>query len=144
MWTADSTDPWSTLTDWSPLPTSAPGTAAANRDIVNFLESTTGNKTVYTVTINPTDTFDIATLNIGNATATHHQPALSISGRLLTDSLSNTASVANGVTLTINAGGLFDIRSSITNASGSAETVTIAGTGTGGHLEFGSATRSGI
>jgi hypothetical protein len=55
-WTTGSTDPWSTLTDWSPLPTSSPGTAAANRDVVNFLESTTGSKAVYTVTINPADT----------------------------------------------------------------------------------------
>jgi large repetitive protein len=143
-WTAGTTDPWSTLADWSPLPAIVPGTVAANRDVVNFLESTTGNKSVYTVTINSADTFDIATLNIGNATATHHQPALSISGHLLTDNLSYTAGVANGVTITINAGGLFDIRSSITNESGSAETVTIVGTGTGGHLEFGSATQSGI
>ena len=103
-WTAGTSDAWSTLTDWSPLPASAPGSVAANRDVVSFVESTTGSKAVYTVTINPTDTFDIATLNIGNATATHHQPALSISGRLLTDSLSYTASVANGVTITINAG----------------------------------------
>jgi hypothetical protein len=143
-WTAGTTDPWSTLTDWSPLPTSAPGSVAANRDVVNFLESTTGDKAVYTVTINSTDPFDIGTLNIGNATATHHQAALSISGHLLTDNLAYTASVANGVTITINAGGLFDIRSGISNASSSAETVTIAGTGTGGHLEFGSATQSGI
>src|SRR5215469_3278516 len=48
-WTAGTSDAWSTLTDWSPLPASAPGSVAANRDVVSFVESTTGSKAVYTV-----------------------------------------------------------------------------------------------
>jgi hypothetical protein len=153
-WLAGTSANWSTLADWSPLPASAPGTFAANKDSVSLLETTTGNKTAYIVTVQSGGSYDIATLNIGNVRAQHSAPDLQIAGSLFTDTLAYQSS-ADALTMDVNAGGLFDIRSSITDANGGvvgtgangqtvAQTVTIEGTGAGGHLELGSASQSGI
>jgi hypothetical protein len=92
----------------------------------------------YTVTINSSEQFDIATLNISGPSEAH-ATTLSISGTLLTDVLDYTGGGGSGkdAFIDVNAGGLFDIRSSITARH--EETITNTGT-----LMLGSATNSGI
>jgi hypothetical protein len=94
----------------------------------------------YTVTIGQGETFDIAALNIAGKSASI-TTGLDISGSLLTNTVTYTAKGADA-TINVLANGFLDIRTNITAAD--PETLTIAGAGVGGHLEFGSATTSGI
>src|SRR5215469_12364404 len=127
-WNAGTTANWNTAADWSPLPVgnAVPGTTASNHDVVSLLGNSTGGKVTYTVTVQSGGSYDIATLKIGSGAATHATPALQIAGTLLTDTLAYQDSAA-AVTVEVNAGGVFDIRSSITDANGG-----VVGTGTNG------------
>ena len=139
-WKAGATADWNSSSDWGGT---VPGTVPANKDVVNFVESGSGGKTTYTVSIASGKSFDLGTLKIGSVTGTHSTPALTITGSLLTDNLAYTTSVrANPIT--IEPGGVFDARVAITDASSLAETVTITGTTTTATMEFGSATASGF
>ena len=139
-WKAGTTADWNSSSDWGGT---VPGTVPANKDVVNFVESGSGGKTTYTVSIASGKSFDVGTLKIGSVTGTHSTPALTITGSLLTDNLAYTTSVqANPIT--IEPGGVFDARVAITDASSLAETVTITGTTTTATMEFGSATASGF
>ena len=139
-WKAGTTADWNSSSDWGGT---VPGTVPANKDVVNFVESGSGGKTTYTVSIASGESFDVGTLKIGSVTGTHSTPALTITGSLLTDNLAYTTSVqANPIT--IEPGGVFDARVAITDASSLAETVTITGTTTTATMEFGSATASGF
>jgi hypothetical protein len=83
------------------------------------------------VTISQGERFDILSLSIGTV--------LDISGALLTNMVNYGLP---GAQINVLQDGFLDIRTDITTAD--PETLTIAGAGTGGHLEFGSATTSGI
>ena len=145
-WNTTSNADWNTAADWT---RSAGSTAAppgntlvpAATDIATITGTTSGSP--FTVSIAGGEKFDIATLNY-SSTTTSGAPTLSITGTLLMDKLA--ISGTKTLTTTINPGGVLDIRTSITNASSTAETITVGGTGTGagGRLEFGSASSSGI
>jgi hypothetical protein len=137
-WSAGNTAGWNTKADWGGT---VPGLVPANADDVNFVGTTTGPKTTYTVSVASGDTFDVNTISITGGNDPHSAPALSITGSLLTDSLAYAG--AQDTPITINAGGLFDIRSGITDAASTAQSVTVVANnggaaGSGGHLELGS------
>jgi hypothetical protein len=127
--------------------TAPPGSASTTTDIATFGNGSSSTGT-YTVTADTGETFDVATINIGDS-GSQKAPALSITGSVLTNTLAYSTPSGDGTTaITLNAGGILDIRTSITTASTVAETLTIAADnggaiGSGGHLELGSATTNG-
>ncbi len=132
-WTPGTSGDWNTSGDWTN------GVPTATTDVAVLAAGTSGTAGSYAVAISSPETFKIATLDIGEATTAHSHPSLSISGKLTLTGLAYTTTASGGSSpITINAGGLLDVTSSIQNASGVAETITIAGTGTGGELELGS------
>ena len=133
-WSAGTTGDWSTTDNWSP--TGTPGAGTPDTDVAVLGATSTGSGTTYTVTLDAGSTFDLARLRLFTGHGVHSLPNLTIGGNLLTDTLVYAgASPAN---ITVNAGGLFDIRTNVFDAGGTAQTITIAGTGGGGKLEFGS------
>jgi hypothetical protein len=136
-WDAGTTGDWNTAGDWRRTGgkgTPIPGTSSAATDTAKL-----GRGAAYAVTIKAGEHFDIATLDIAGKTAA--ATTLSISGALFTNGLNYTGA-ANAAKIDVNAGGLLDIRNEVTATK--AQTLTVTGTGTGGLLEFGSATTSGI
>ena len=131
-WSAGTTGDWSTTDNWSPTGTPGAGTPAT--DVAVFGATSTGPGTTYTVTLDAGSTFDLARLRLATGRGVHSLPSLTVGGSLLTDTLAYAGT--GPANITINAGGLFDIRTSITDAANTAETITIAGTGDGGRLEF--------
>jgi glycosyltransferase involved in cell wall biosynthesis len=97
------------------------------------------DNTAYTVTIGGGEIFDIATLSITGHSSSA-TTGLQVTGALFTNAVTYGGAVA-GAVIGVAEGGLLDIRTAITAST--QQTVTIAGTGAGGHLEFGSATTSG-
>jgi hypothetical protein len=144
-WVPGTNADWSTLADWT-LPvgtvTAAPGTIPSNVDDVTFA-SPTINSGTYVVTLAGPESFDVAAVHFSNVSNT--KPALSISGHLLTNTLDYEVTTGGADAITINALGVLDIRTGITETGNQAETITIGalnagGAGTGGHLEFGNLT----
>ncbi len=134
-WTTTSSSNWATGSNWKPSSGAPPGGSTTDTDVAVITNASTGSG--YTVTVAASTTFDILQLNIGDTTGSH-VPALAVAGTLKMDNLNYTTVSGKGsTTFTINAGGLLDIRSNILDANGIAETITVAGTGTGGHLELG-------
>jgi hypothetical protein len=137
-WNSGTSADWNVAADWKATAGAIPppGLVSSATDVATLGAA----KTAYTVTIGNGATFDIATLNIAGG-STSDTTSLNISGSLLTNTLAYTdASAASQINVLSD--GFLDIRTSITENH--AETLTIAGTGKGGHLEFGSATTSGI
>ncbi len=132
-WSAGTTGDWSTLDNWSP--TGTPGVGTPATDVAVFGATTTGPRTAYTVTLDAGSTFDLARLRLSTGRGVHSLPSLTVGGSLLTDTLVYTG--VGQANITVNSGGLFAIRTNIIAVGGTAETITIAGTGGGGHLEFG-------
>jgi hypothetical protein len=97
--------------------------------------TSTGPGTTYTVTLDAGSTFDLARLRLFTGHGVHSFPSLTVGGNLLTDTLAYAG--GGPADITVSAGGLFDIRTNIYDAGSAAQTITIAGTGGGGHLEFG-------
>jgi hypothetical protein len=136
---------WNTAGDWTlnGVPsTVAPGSTTTNTDVATFSNTTSGGGT-YVVKVAGGETFDVATIGLNDISG-FAAPTLSISGNLLTTTLAYVATNGSDA-ITINAGGVFDIRSSITETGSRAETITIGalnagGRGTGGHLELGTLT----
>jgi Hint domain len=131
---------WLTPADWTP--TGVPGTTAVNTDVVTFGNNTTGSGT-YVVQVAHAENIDVATINLSNVSS-NTAPTLNISGNLSTTTLHYDAT-SGGDLITIAAGGVFDIRNSITETGTRTETITInahnaGGSGTGGHLELGGLT----
>ena len=89
----------------------------------------------YTVTV-ASGTIDLSALDIGTSTNANG-PALAItSARLNTDTLDyTTASNKNATNITINGGGVFDVRSTIADGNSIAETITESGMGGGGQAD---------
>jgi glycosyltransferase involved in cell wall biosynthesis len=125
-------DEWSGRMDDTP----PPGSSSSATDIANL----GADKTAYMVTVGRGETFDIATLNIAGG-STSAPTGLDITGALLTSTVAYGGGGADAA-IGVSSFGLLDIRTGITASNN--ETLTVAGTGTGGHLEFGSATTSGI
>ena len=146
-WKAGTSADWATVGDWSGSGTPPPGGSSTGTDIAAFGNSTTSSGR-YTVSVATKETFDVATINIGD-TGVHQAPALAITGTVLTNTLDYTTSTGQSATrITLNAGGILDIRTSLTTKNSVAETLTIAtntggAPGSGGHLELGSATNNG-
>ena len=131
-WTASSGGNWGTGADWSPTLNAPPGGTTSNVDLA-VLQQLSSN---YSVTVATGTTFDINQLNIGT-TGGAGAPALAIDGTLLTSTLDYTSTLNQPTILHVNAGGLFEIRTSILDAGNATETLTITGANAGGHLELG-------
>lgn len=136
---------WNNTADWQSggvIPPNPPGSTSTHTDvaIIGPLGATTG---AYTVTIGSGESFDLATLEIG-AVSGQKNPSLAINGgTLLVDTLHYSTVIGGPATaISIGIGGLFGIRSDITD-SGRSEIITISGRGaggpgSGGRLQFGS------
>ncbi len=139
-WKAGTSADWSVTGDWAltgGTVTAPPGSITKQTDTAAF----GGSTSAYTVKIAATDqTYDLATVSVtGLGTAT--KTSLDISGSLLTNKLAYIGS-GNDALVTVDNGGLLDIRNTL--FASLSETLTIAGTGSGGHLELGSASNSGL
>jgi hypothetical protein len=133
-WSAGSTGDWNNKSDWTLTGgsgTPPPGSTEAATDIAT-LDATTSS---YIVLINAGEQYDINTLNIAGQ-ALNNVTSLEISGSLLTDTLSYSGG-ANESDILL-AGGLLDIRTSLTSTALAIMTID------GGTLELGSTTSSGI
>ena len=133
IWSAGTTGDWSTTDNWSP--TGTPGAGTPDTDVAVLGATSTGPGTTYTVTLDAGSTFDLARLRLFTGHGVHSFPSLTVGGNLLTDTLAYAG--GGPADITVSAGGLFDIRTNIYDAGSAAQTITIAGTGGGGHLEFG-------
>jgi hypothetical protein len=137
-WRAGTSARWGATTDWTltgGAGTPPPGSKTTATDIATLGPA----NQAYTVTI-ATKTYDLETLNIAGKSKVH-TTTLNISGSLLTNTLKYGGPRGDAI-IAVDNGGLLDIRSSI--SAKHPETISIAGTGTGGHLEFGSTTSSGL
>jgi Hint domain len=137
-WAHGTTADWNVTNDWSAKKGTIPPPGSTSADIDT---ATLGSdKTAYAVTVSLGETFDIAALNISgdseNATT-----GLTIAGALYTDTVTYGGD-GNDAPITVSDGGLLDIRNGI--GASNQETITISGAGSGGQLEFGSASTSGI
>src|SRR5579859_3337364 len=150
-WSAGTSASWNTAADWTLVGgsgTAPPGSGSTKTDVATLANSTSGTG-AYGVTVSKGETFDIATINIGNS-GLFKPPSLTINGTLLTDTLVYTTPAGKGTTsISVGVGGTFDIRTGITTANSVAQVLTVAANvtggaiGSGGHLEFGSATNNG-
>lgn len=150
-WSAGTSADWNTPADWTLVGETGsppPGSATTKTDIATFGNSSSGTGG-YAVTLFKGETFDIATINIGNS-GSFKAPSLTITGTLLTNTLHYTTPAGKATTpITIGAGGIFDIRTDITTTSSVGQVLSIAANvrdgaiGSGGHLELGSATNNG-
>ncbi len=142
-WSAGTSDDWATLSNWTPTSSAPPGALAGNQDQVVFRNTHSGWPTTYTVSVSSGEAFDLTSVSLRTSHGHHAVPTISISGSLLTGEL--TYSGHHATPITINAGGLLDIGSGISDRNGAHQTITIAAdnggaVGSGGHLEFGSPT----
>ena len=139
IWKSGTTADWSVAGNWiaSPGGVPPPGAFSSATDGAILGPATTA----YTVTIGQGETFDIAALALAGKSASV-TTGLAISGSLLTDAVVYAGTNGADAKINVLTNGFLNIRTDITAAS--AETLTIAGTGAGGHLEFGSATTRGI
>jgi hypothetical protein len=133
IWSAGTTGDWSTTDNWSP--TGTPGAGTPDTDVAVLGATSTGPGTTYTVTLDAGSTFDLARLRLFTGHGVHSFPSLTVGGNLLTDTLAYAG--GGPADITVSAGGLFGIRTNIYDAGSASQTITIAGTGGGGHLEFG-------
>jgi hypothetical protein len=133
IWSAGTTGDWSTTDNWSP--TGTPGAGTPDTDVAVLGATSTGPGTTYTVTLDAGSTFDLARLRLFTGHGVHSLPSLTVGGNLLTDTLAYAG--GGPADITVSAGGLFGIRTNIYDAGSASQTITIAGTGGGGHLEFG-------
>jgi glycosyltransferase involved in cell wall biosynthesis len=141
-WSAGTSDDWGTLSNWTPMNTAPPGALAGNQDQVVFDNTHTGWPTTYTVSVATGEAFDLTSVSLRTSHGHHAVPTLSISGSLLTGELAYSGRYATPIT--INAGGLLDIGSEISDRNHTHQTISISAdnggaVGSGGHLEFGSA-----
>ena len=137
-WAHGTTADWNVTNDWSAKKGTIPPPGSTSADIDT---ATLGSdKTAYAVTVSLGETFDIAALNISGDSESA-TTGLTIAGALYTDTVTYGGD-GNDAPITVSDGGLLDIRNGI--SAPDQETVTISGTGSGGQLEFGSASTSGI
>jgi hypothetical protein len=138
-WRAGTTGDWNLAANWTPTG-GPPGASAADTDVAVV----NGTNTAYVISINTSEQFDLATLGIAGGTGPHITD-LFISGLLLTDTLNYSGGGTDDVIVDVQAGGLLDIRKSLTDTASKAESISIAATAAGGGtLELGSATASGV
>jgi hypothetical protein len=134
---------WNTTSAWKSSGTAGvPGNTSTD---VAVLPSALG--ALYAVTIGSADpTFNLASLSVSGSSGTGHGTDLNINGMLNTGTLVFGGSASQSF-IDIGVGGSFEVGTTITSTI--AETVTITATGaggygTGGWMEFGSATSSGF
>jgi hypothetical protein len=134
VWNTDQGGLWGTAKDWTPTTNAPPGSTSTDTDtaIITKLSSAS-----YTVTLSAGTTFDINELDIGT-TGTAGDPSLFIDGTLRTSTLEYVSGSNTPSTIEVDAGGVFDIRTTIGEVVAVAETIKISGKGTGGLLELGS------
>jgi glycosyltransferase involved in cell wall biosynthesis len=142
-WSAGTSDDWNTISDWTPTKDAPPGALAGNQDQVVFDNTHSGWPTTYTASVATGEAFDLSRVSLRTSHGHHAVPTLSISGNLLTGELVYSGHYATPII--INAGGLLDIGSEISDRNGTHQTITIAAdnggaVGSGGRLEFGSPT----
>jgi hypothetical protein len=136
-WNPGVTGNWDEIDNWSSK-TSAPpppGGTSQGADVANL----PGGNSPYTVTIAAGETFDIAMLHMSGRSQSA-TTSLAISGTLVADSIVFKGR-SNSANVDVLSGGQLDISTDLTAAH--RETLTIAGTGLGGHVELGSPTISG-
>src|SRR5271166_3376721 len=105
-------------------------------DIVSLAATETRTGT-YVVTVGSTDAYTVAAVDL-TGSKNHQQPSLSITGSLTTGTLAYLTPTAGKTSaVTVNAGGIFDITNLISDTNSIAETITVAGTGAGGHVKLG-------
>ena len=109
-WTNNSGGTWATAADWTPTLNAPPGSTSVDTDVAIITKL---SSTAYTVTVAATTTFDINTLDIGTTTGTAGDPSPFIDGTLRTDSLIDTSSSDTPTTITVDPGGVLDIRTTI-------------------------------
>jgi hypothetical protein len=138
-WNTDTGGTWNTGADWTLVAgtgTPPPGSTIPNTDVAIITKIDT---TAYTVTLGAGTTFDVNELDIGT-TGAAGDPTLHIAGTLLTSTLSYNSGSNTPSTIEIDAGGVFDIRTTIGEVSAVGETIKISGSGAGGVLALGSLT----
>ncbi|MDB5402458.1 MAG: hypothetical protein JWQ55_4476 [Rhodopila sp.] len=126
-WSAGTSGDWLTGSDWSS------GAVPSVSDTAVFGQPTGTSTSPYTVTVGPSSFADVAAIDISAASATEAFPVLTVSGQLQVGTLNYETSVEQ-TPIDVLSGGLLTIQSAITDASGIAETITVAGTGTGSEL----------
>jgi hypothetical protein len=126
-WSAGTSGDWLTGSDWSS------GAVPSVSDTAVFGQPTGTSTSPYTVTVGPSSFADVAAIDISAASATEAFPVLTVSGQLQVGTLNYETSVEQ-TPIDVLSGGLLTIQSAITDASGLAETITVAGTGTGSEL----------
>ena len=139
IWNNKAGGSWDNALDWTSVPpgdTPPPGNPPSVDTDVAII---TTLSTSYTVTLAAGATFDINELVIGTL-GPIGDPALHIAGTLLTSTLSFNSLSNTPTTIEVDAGGVFDIRTTIGEVKTVGETIRISGKGTGGLLELGSLT----
>ncbi|MEA2729602.1 MAG: hypothetical protein QOF70_4077 [Acetobacteraceae bacterium] len=126
-WSAGTSGDWLTGSDWSS------GAVPSVSDTAVFGQPAGTSTSPYTVTVGPSSFADVAAIDISAASATEAFPVLTVSGQLQVGTLNYETSVEQ-TPIDVLSGGLLTIQSAITDASGIAETITVAGTGTGSEL----------
>ena len=142
-WNAGTSGDWTTISDWTPTTGAPPGALTTDQDQAVFNNTHTGRPTSYRVSVATGETLDLASISLNTSHGRHASPAITISGSLLTDELAYGGHHATSIT--INPGGLLDIRNEISNSGATRQTITIdasnsGAVGSGGLLEFGSTT----
>ena len=127
-WKAPTASDWSTVGDWTPTtgaPPGAPGHTGV--DTANLDSNTTGSPGFYSITVGSGETFDLAALDMSGTN--HLDPDLLIGGSLLTNTLNYSGN--KPVEISIKSGGVFDIRTGLTDV-GVADTITVHANNVGG------------
>lgn len=138
-WKAGTSADWNVTGDWTGTGTPPPGSATTGTDTATLGQVTSGS--AYTVTVSTTDpTYDLATVSVSGQSSKNFT-GLDIKGSVLTNRLAYIGGGSDAL-VTVDNGGVLDIRKTL--FASSAETLTIAGTGSGGHLELGTASSSGL
>jgi hypothetical protein len=137
-WNPGITGDWEDTQNWSnkKSATPPPGGSSSDTDVANLL----GGKSTYSVTVGGGEAFDIARLNI-TGQSQGAITALDISGALLSDTVAFKGS-ADAADINVLSGGLLNIRTNLTATH--KETLTIAGNGSGGHIQLGDDATSGV
>src|ERR1700722_18401208 len=98
---------WNTPADWVLIGgtgTAPPGSTTTNTDVATFSNTTSGGGT-YVVEVGAGEKFDVATINLIDASS-NTAPTLNISGSLLTTTL-NYVATSGSDSITVVAGGVF-------------------------------------
>src|SRR5271157_1808982 len=121
-WNNDAGGTWNTSGDWTLVSgpgASPPGSGTPNTDLAVITKI---SSTSYTVTVSGGTTFDVNELDIGT-TGAAGDPTLFINGTILTSTLSYNSGSDTPSLIEVDAGGLFEIRTTIGETKTNPETL---------------------